>query len=82
MSVNSETDFTLPLIPEASQRYRGAAPAAAFVPIAVALIGVAFILVGGIKARDTGETPVVSAPAAASPIVTGSLDDNRSVAFR
>jgi 8-oxo-dGTP diphosphatase len=82
MSVNSEADFTLPLIPEASRRNHASAPAAAFVPIAVALLGVAFVLVGGIKARDGADAPVAAASATAGAIVTGSIADSHGFAFR
>jgi hypothetical protein len=50
-TLNIDTDLTISLIPEAARKYRGPVPLAAYVPIAVALVGVFFILVGGINAR-------------------------------
>jgi hypothetical protein len=59
MTPNDPQDLTLPLIPEAARRNHGPVPVAAYVPIAVALLGVALILLGGIRARDAGgERPV------------------------
>jgi hypothetical protein len=69
MTPDDPQDLTLPLIPEAARRNHGPVPVAAYVPIAVALLGVALILVGGVRARDAGvERPVstlLTAPVAA-----------------
>jgi hypothetical protein len=53
-------------------RNRRPVPAAAYVPITVALVGVMFILAGGIKARDT--STLAYAPAAIDTTVTGAID--------
>jgi hypothetical protein len=55
MTVKTETDLTLPLIPDV-RRNQGPVPVAAYVPIAIALIGVALVLIGGISVRAI-ETP-------------------------
>ncbi len=44
---------------------------AAFIPLALALVGVAAVLVGGVSARGTGN--VTASAGAVDPIVTGSI---------
>jgi hypothetical protein len=63
MTVQTETDLTLPLIPEIARRNQGAVPPAAYVPIAIAMIGVALVLIGGISVRavDTSSVAVAAA---------------------
>ena len=51
MTVQTETDLTLPLIPDVARRNQGPVPPAAYVPIAIAMIGVALVLIGGISVR-------------------------------
>jgi len=62
-TVDTETDLTLPLIPDV-QRKQTRAPLAAYVPIGIALIGVALVLVGGVSVRavDQPAIPVLAAP--------------------
>jgi hypothetical protein len=51
MTPTAREDLTLPLIPERSHNNRGPSPAAAFVPIAIAVVGVFIVLLGGISVR-------------------------------
>jgi hypothetical protein len=73
MTFRTETDLTLPLIPEAARQNRGPVPAAAYVPIAVAIIGVALILVGGIKSHGTAPQVAGVPPTGIDTIVTGAV---------
>jgi hypothetical protein len=57
------------LLPESPASRPRQSPLAAFVPIAVALFGVAAILAGGVSARDVA----VADRAAVDPITTGSV---------
>jgi hypothetical protein len=52
MTARIETDLTLPLLPEAIRSNTQRPPLSAYAPIAVALVGVAMILVGGLQARS------------------------------
>jgi hypothetical protein len=60
MAPIAQPDLTMPLIPEAAQRHRGPVRLAPFVPITVALIGLAFILFGGVGVRASSERPAAS----------------------
>ena len=82
MSALTSHDLTLSLVPEPPAN-RPRAPLAAFVPITVAVIGVAFILFGGIRAHDGAGTAVAtsSAPALVDPVVTGSIGSQHDVEF-
>ena len=62
VTVETETDLTLPLIPDV-RRNQGPVPVAAYVPIAVALIGVALVLIGGISVRAVDQPVIAQAPA-------------------
>jgi hypothetical protein len=55
-------DLTLPLIPERSQNKRGTSPAAAFVPIAIAIVGVIVVMIGGISVRVIESPPEAAVP--------------------
>jgi hypothetical protein len=72
----SPRDLTLPLIPDDAQRNQGPVPLAAYVPLTVALIGVAIILVGGLGSRDRGvQTATKASPiATVDTVVTGSVN--------
>jgi hypothetical protein len=73
MTLKIDTDLTLPLIPESARLNRGPVPVAAYVPISVAVIGVALILVGGIRSHGS-EREVASMPVAGvDTIVTGAV---------
>ena len=61
VTVETETDLTLPLIPEAARRNQAPVPAAAYVPITIALIGVAVVLLGGISVRAVDSPTVPTA---------------------
>jgi hypothetical protein len=67
--------YTLPddiLLPSASaDRRPGRSRIAAFVPIAVALVGVAAILFGRVTVHEVSANEV---PAAVDPMTTGSID--------
>ena len=67
-------DLTLPFIIEADDSGPRRTPIVAFVPIALALAGIALILFGGLTARDKN-TIIGDAIAAGKidPIVTGSI---------
>ncbi len=74
MTPIAHRDLTLPLIPEDLQRNQGPVPLAAYVPLTVALIGIAFILAGGLGSRDTSLQAGLKAPVAGvDAIVTGSI---------
>jgi len=64
-------DLTLPLIIEASESGPRRWSLVAFVPISVALLGVALILCGGLSVRDS--TTTVGAAKQIDPIATGSI---------
>jgi hypothetical protein len=53
MTPTAREDLTLPLIPERAQNSHGPVPTSAYVPIAIAIVGVILVLVGGIQARST-----------------------------
>jgi hypothetical protein len=71
----SPRDLTLPLIPDDIRRNQGPVPLAAYVPLTVALIGVAIILAGGLGSRGAGVQTAQQAPVAATvdTVVTGSV---------
>jgi hypothetical protein len=73
MTEEIASDLTLPLVPEHSRVAQGPVPAAAFVPIAIALIGVSLILVGGVSARSGFEPSVAVTPRAIDTLTTGSI---------
>ncbi len=68
MSIRFPDDAILPPTGEADTRSARLRPAV-FVPIAIALIGVATILLGGLTARG----PAISTADGVDPIVTGSI---------
>jgi hypothetical protein len=71
----SSTDI---LLPESAASDISRTKLAPFLPIALALAGVAFILVGGVSVR--GSSSEVAATAGIDPIITGSImspDDRR-----
>jgi hypothetical protein len=72
MRVLVSEDLTLPLIIDAYESRPRRTRVAAFVPIAVALLGVLMILIGGITVNPSGTT-TVSAEDRVDPIVTGSI---------
>jgi hypothetical protein len=71
MRVLVSEDLTLPLIIDAYDSRPRRTKIAAFVPIAVALVGVLLILLGGITVNPAGTT--VSAADRVDPLVTGSV---------
>ena len=70
MSIRYPDDAILPPTGEADTRSARLRPAV-FVPIAIALVGVAAILLGGLPARDPA--PAISKAEAIDPVVTGSI---------
>jgi hypothetical protein len=72
-------DLTLPLIPDDARRNQGPVPLAAYVPLTVALIGVAIILAGGLGSRDGGVQTALKAstPAVIDRVITGSVPASR-----
>jgi hypothetical protein len=62
MTVNSDTDLTLPLIPDMARRSQDSVPLAAYVPIAIALIGVILVLIGGISVRAIESPSAATVP--------------------
>jgi len=75
MTAEHRDDLTLPLAAEAGADRQPSTPIAAFVPIAVALIGVGLILFGGLTARDPAT--VVGAAVEVDQVVTGSIAQER-----
>ncbi len=71
MTTHFDHDLTLSLLPEAARREARRVPLVAFVPITVALIGVALVLFGGLKARDPATE--VGALQTIDPIVTSAI---------
>jgi hypothetical protein len=69
VSISSPNDILLPEIAGGSSR-PARSKVAAFVPIAVALLGVTAILFGGLSARDTR---TAAARTTVDPITTGSV---------
>ena len=71
-TLNIDTDLTISLIPEAARKNRDRVPLSAYVPIAVALVGIFLILVGGIDARlgtpsaATNAQATIAAPGASA----------------
>ena len=70
MSLRSSDDILLP--PELEAAPRDKVRLVAFVPIAVALIGVGAILFGGLTARDAAT--ITLGKADTDPVVTGSVE--------
>jgi hypothetical protein len=64
--MSPRTDILLP----GETAGRGRIPPGAFVPIAIAVVGVAVILFGGVSARTTS---TAEAPATIDPVATGSI---------
>ena len=71
MTAKFRDDLTLPLVVDTANSGRQRTPVAAFVPIALAFIGVGAVLFGGLSARDPA-TATVSI-GAVDPIATGSI---------
>ena len=70
-------DLTLPLVGDTADRGPQRTPIAAFVPIALALIGVGAILFGGLQARDPATA--IGSIGAVDPIATGSITPQSSL---
>lgn len=75
MALRYRDDLTLPLVAESTGSDSRRTPVAAFVPIAVALIGLALIMFGGATARDPATAVGVANQVQVDPIATGSIPE-------
>jgi hypothetical protein len=73
MALRYRDDLTLPLVAESTGSDSRRTPIAAFVPIAVALIGLALIMFGGATARDPASA--IGAAKQVDPIATGAIPE-------
>ena len=71
MPAKDQDDLLLPFVAEAAPTGPSRTSVAAFVPIALALIGVAMILFGGLSARDPATA--IGAAYPVDPIQTGAI---------
>lgn len=74
MSANHRDDLTLSLVPETGANGLRRAPFTVFVPIFLALVGVAMILFGGLSARNQTAT-AVGVAAEVDPVATGAIPE-------
>ncbi len=76
MTAQYRDDLTLLVTPQVGDSDQRRTPIAAFVPIAVALIGIGLILFGGLKARDA-DTVTGAVAVEVDQVVTGSIAQER-----
>lgn len=70
MSSRLPEDILLPVVPGAADRRPNRSRLVAFVPITVAIIGVAAILVGQVSVQEVADS---EAPGGVDPVITGSV---------